>query len=65
MTHAVCTIAMSTSVPIDYGVARVAKDGKVAYLDEKSVPKKYLVSIGMDVVEREVLLTVGISRHQT
>jgi len=46
---------MSTSVPIDHGVARVAKDGQVAYLDEKSVPKKYLASIGMDVVEREVL----------
>ena len=46
--YAVCTIAMSTSVPIDYGVARVAKDGKVAYFEEKPILKEYPISMGTD-----------------
>src|SRR5208337_3442830 len=38
---AVCTIAMSIAVPIDYGVARVAKDGRVEYFEEKPILKEY------------------------
>jgi NDP-sugar pyrophosphorylase family protein len=51
----VCTIAMSTSVPIEYGVARVADDGRVTYFQEKPVLKEYPVSMGIHVLDREVL----------
>ena len=51
----VCTIAMSTSVPIEYGVARVADDGRVTYFQEKPVLKEYPVSMGIHVLDRQVL----------
>jgi mannose-1-phosphate guanylyltransferase/phosphomannomutase len=50
-----CTIAMSTSVPIEYGVGRVATDGRVTYFEEKPVLKEYPISIGIDILEKEVL----------
>jgi len=53
--HATCTLAMSTSVPIEYGVARVKADGRVTYFEEKPVLKEYPVSMGIDIFEREVL----------
>jgi len=53
--HAACTLAMSTSVPIEYGVARVNGDGRVTYFEEKPVLKEYPVSMGIDVFEPEVL----------
>jgi len=52
---AVCTVAMSTSVPMDYGVARVAADGRVSYFEEKPVLKEYPVSMGLLVLEKEVV----------
>ena len=52
---ATCTIAMSTSVPIDYGVGRVADDGKLTYFEEKPVLKEYPMSMGIHVLEGEVL----------
>ncbi len=39
--RATCTIAMSTSVPMEYGVARVAEDGRVTYFEEKPIIKEY------------------------
>jgi mannose-1-phosphate guanylyltransferase/phosphomannomutase len=51
----VCTIAMSTSVPIEYGVGRVANDGRVTYFEEKPVLREYPISIGIDILEKEVL----------
>jgi len=51
----VCTIAMSTSVPIDYGVARVAEDGRITYFEEKPVLKEYPISIGIDILEKDIL----------
>ena len=51
----VCTLAMSTSVPIEYGVARVDQDGRVTYFQEKPVLKEYPVSMGVDLLEGEVL----------
>jgi NDP-sugar pyrophosphorylase family protein len=51
----VCTIAMSTSVPIDYGVARVLEDGRVTYFEEKPVLKEYPISIGIDILEKDIL----------
>ncbi len=53
--HATCTLAMSTSVPIEYGVARVNADGRVTYFEEKPVLKEYPVSMGIDIFEPEVL----------
>jgi mannose-1-phosphate guanylyltransferase len=51
----VCTVALSTSVPIDYGVARVAEDGRITYFEEKPVLKEYPISIGIDILEKDVL----------
>jgi NDP-sugar pyrophosphorylase family protein len=53
--RAICTLAMSTAVPIEYGVGRVQSDGRLTYFEEKPVLKEYPVSIGIDVVEREIL----------
>ena len=50
-----CTLAMSTSVPIEYGVARVDQEGRVSYFEEKPVLKEYPVSMGIDILEHEVL----------
>ncbi len=52
---AICTIAMSTAVPIEYGVGQVAEDGRVTYFEEKPVIKEYPVSMGILVCEREIL----------
>jgi NDP-sugar pyrophosphorylase family protein len=51
----ICTIAMSTSVPIDYGVARVDAVGRVTYFEEKPIIKEYPVSMGILVCEKEIL----------
>jgi NDP-sugar pyrophosphorylase family protein len=53
--NALCTIAMSNAVPIDYGVARVAKDGRVEYFEEKPILKEYPISMGIQVCEKEFL----------
>ena len=53
--RATCTIALSTSVPADYGVARVADDGRVTYFEEKPIIKEYPVSMGILICEKEVL----------
>src|SRR5208337_4734883 len=53
--HATCTLAMSTSVPIEYGVARVKADGRVTFFEEKPVLKEYPVSMGINIFEQEVL----------
>ena len=53
--QATCTLAMSTSVPIEYGVARVSEDGRVTYFEEKPVLKEYPVSMGINIFEQEVL----------
>ena len=52
---ALCTIAMSTSVPMDYGIAKVSEDGRVTYFQEKPVLKEYPVSMGILIFEREAL----------
>jgi len=53
--RAVCTMAMSTSVPMDYGIAKVAGDGRIRYFEEKPVLKEYPVSMGILVCEKEIL----------
>jgi NDP-sugar pyrophosphorylase family protein len=52
---ATCTIALSTTVPIEYGVARVAGDGKVTYFEEKPVLSEYPISMGIDIFQKEAL----------
>jgi NDP-sugar pyrophosphorylase family protein len=52
---AVCTIAMTTTTPIEYGVARVAEDNRVSYFEEKPVLKEYPVNMGILVCEKQVL----------
>jgi mannose-1-phosphate guanylyltransferase len=53
--RAVCTLAMSTTVPIEYGVARVDADGRITFFEEKPVLKEYPVSMGINIFESEVL----------
>lgn len=53
--NSICTIAMSTTVPIEYGVARVADDGRITYFEEKPVIKEYPVSMGILVCEKQIL----------
>jgi len=53
--EAVCTLAMSTAVPIEYGVAQVEADARVSYFEEKPVLKEYPVSMGVNIFERETL----------
>ena len=53
--NSICTIALSTNVPIDYGVARVAEDGRITYFQEKPVLKEYPVSMGIDILNRDAL----------
>jgi len=52
---AICTLAMSTAVPVEYGVARVDADSRVTFFEEKPILKEYPVSMGIDIIEREVL----------
>ncbi len=52
---AVCTVALSTGVRIDYGVGRVDGEGRIKYFEEKPVLQEYPVSIGVYVCEPKVL----------
>ena len=54
-SRALCTIAMSTSEPMDYGIAKVARDGRVSHFEEKPVLKEYPVSMGILMCEKEIL----------
>jgi len=53
--NSICTIALSTNVPIDYGVAKVGEDWRITYFQEKPVLKEYPVSMGIDILNREAL----------
>ena len=57
--QAACTIAMSTAVPIEYGVGRVAEDGRVTYFEEKPVLKEYPINMGINIFEKDVLTYCG------
>jgi len=46
---------MSTSVPIDYGVARVDAEHRITYFEEKPVLKEYPVSMGIDILDGDVV----------
>jgi NDP-sugar pyrophosphorylase family protein len=52
---ALCTVALSTGVRIDYGVGRIDDEGRIKYFEEKPVLKDYPVSIGVYVFEPRVL----------
>jgi NDP-sugar pyrophosphorylase family protein len=51
----VCTLALSTAVPMEYGVGRVAPDGRITYFAEKPVLKEYPISMGIHVAEKNIL----------
>jgi len=51
----VCTLALSSSVPVEYGLARVDSESRVWYFEEKPVLKEYPVSMGIDVMSSEVV----------
>ncbi len=53
--RAVCTVALSTGVRIDYGVGRVDKDNRIEYFEEKPVLKEYPVAIGVCLCEPSFL----------
>lgn len=53
--HSICTIALSTGVPMDYGVAKVAENGRITYFQEKPILKEYPVSIGIYTLDKEAL----------
>jgi NDP-sugar pyrophosphorylase family protein len=48
---AICTVALSTGVRIDYGVGRVDKDNRIEYFEEKPILKEYPVAMGICVCE--------------
>ncbi len=52
---AMCTLALSTGVKIDYGVGRVDRDGRIEYFAEKPILPEYPVSIGVYVCEPRFL----------
>ena len=52
---AICTVALSTGVRIDYGVGRVDREGRINYFAEKPVLADYPVSIGVYMFEPEVI----------
>ena len=53
--RAACTVAMSTSIPMEYGIAKVAEDGRVTYFEEKPILKEYPVNMGILILEKEVV----------
>jgi NDP-sugar pyrophosphorylase family protein len=53
--NAICTLAMSTAVLIEYGVGRVQCDGRLNYFEEKPILKEYPVSMGIHVIDKEAL----------
>jgi NDP-sugar pyrophosphorylase family protein len=55
MRNATCTLALSTAVPIEYGVAKIAPDGRVTYFEEKPILSEYPVSMGIGIFEKETL----------
>jgi len=53
--QAALTIALSKSVPIEYGVAQLSTDGRVTYFKEKPVLPEYPVSMGVYIAEPTIL----------
>jgi mannose-1-phosphate guanylyltransferase/phosphomannomutase len=51
----ICTLALSTSVPVEYGLARVDSESRVWYFEEKPVLKEYPISMGVDIMNSEVI----------
>ncbi len=45
--EALCTLALSRGVRLDYGVGRLDGEGRVQYFEEKPVLSEYPVSIGL------------------
>jgi mannose-1-phosphate guanylyltransferase/phosphomannomutase len=59
---ATCTVALSTSVRIEYGVGKVDHDGRIKYFAEKPVLPDYPVSIGVYVCEPEFVRYLSLGK---
>ncbi|HYY90573.1 MAG TPA: nucleotidyltransferase family protein [Candidatus Dormibacteraeota bacterium] len=59
---ALCTVALSTSVRIEYGVGKVDNDGRINYFAEKPVLPDYPVSIGVYVCEPEFVRYLSLGK---
>ena len=51
----ICTLALSTSVPVEYGLARIDSASRVWYFQEKPVLREYPVSMGIDIMSGDVI----------
>ena len=51
----ICTLALSTSVPVEYGLARIDSQSRIWYFQEKPVLKEYPISMGLDIMNRDVI----------
>jgi len=51
----VCTLALSKSVPIEYGVGKTNENGKLIYFKEKPILHEYPISMGIYVMEPKVI----------
>jgi len=57
--RSICTIALSRSVPIDYGLAKVGRGGKVLGFEEKPTLPDRPFSMGIFIFEPKVLSYCG------
>ena len=55
----ICTIALSRSVPLDFGVGKIDQDGRLIFFKEKPVLPEYPASMGIYVFEPKVLRYCG------
>ncbi len=53
--HALCTVALTKSVPIDYGVGKIDAAGRLVSFQEKPVLEEYPVSMAIYIFEPEIL----------
>ena len=58
----VCTLALSTGVKFDYGVAKVDSRGRISYFAEKPVLTEYPVSIGVYLCEPAFLKYLSLGK---
>ncbi|MEM3517320.1 MAG: nucleotidyltransferase family protein [Candidatus Bathyarchaeia archaeon] len=53
--RSICTLALSRGVPIEYGVGKIDESGKLIYFEEKPILHEHPISMGIYVMEPEVL----------
>jgi len=53
--HASCTVALTKSVPIDYGIGKMDASGRLISFQEKPILEEYPVSMAIYIFEPEIL----------